>query len=102
MIKQFKNYETSIACPFCGKGYEICDIYIPEELTGKKFLVRDSSNKIIGIKEEVEQNLDAFYICDECNEEFKVSAKLAFMITPLETKSLIKQEFVKQKIKLDI
>lgn len=67
-----------ITCPKCGYEYTAAEIYYADSFLGKPTnIIRDADGKIISIS-GTNMNLKETYICDNCNCNFKVEAKLSF------------------------
>ena len=72
-----RKFET-IACPHCGYEYLPAEIFIPNNFFGRPSLIeRDASGKILSYETS---SIDVFetYICDKCNHNFRVIAKIGF------------------------
>ena len=73
-----------ITCPYCGYEYTPSEIYVPDNFLGKsKNIVRSAVGEVLGY-EGIEPELDEIYCCDNCQNEFKISAKVTFT-TSIET-----------------
>lgn len=85
----YKKFEV-IKCPFCGREYLPCEIYLPDYFLGKpKSIYRDGDDKIEGIL-GYGMNLKEEYICDSCNTPFRVTARVQFFVDELEDKNTTK------------
>ena len=70
-----------IECPHCGREYLPAEIFISNGFFGKPtFIDRDCYGKIIDFCGTNIDNTET-YICDNCNKEFKIIAKLNFTIS---------------------
>lgn len=69
---------NTIKCPYCGCEYLPGEIYIPKYLLGTpKHVERTFDNKIdtvIGMREDLNES----YLCDVCNNYFKVHCTMKF------------------------
>lgn len=80
----YKKFEV-IKCPFCGREYLPCEIYLPDHFLGKpKSIYRDGNDKIEGI---LGQGMDMkeTYICDSCNTPFRVVGRIQFFVDELKS-----------------
>ena len=67
-----------IKCPKCGYQYLPGEIFIPNALVGEpKNIVRNTIGEILGY-EGTDPELNESYVCDHCNQEFNIVAKLSF------------------------
>lgn len=67
-----------ITCPKCGREYLPAEIFIDKMFLGSPTDIdRDEHGKIISFNGKT-MDLNESYICDTCNEKFKVSAKVSF------------------------
>ena len=78
MIESITSYKKTVECPYCGKEYQPCEIYLPNHLLGKSYIERDVYGKPTFIDEKVPQDLTETYTCDDCGKTFKVTARLEF------------------------
>lgn len=76
-----KQKIETIICPYCGREYLPCEIFIPRAFFGKPYYIeRDAEGKIIDIKGNIQDLFESF-TCDSCNNEFNVEAKISFKST---------------------
>lgn len=67
-----------ITCPKCGREYLPAELYIPDAFFGRpKDIVRDIYGIILDY-EGTSVDLQESYICDKCNTNFVVKAKIGF------------------------
>lgn len=67
-----------IKCPKCGYQYLPGEIFIPNSMVGEpKNIVRNNIGEILGY-EGTDPELNEKYVCDHCNQEFNIVAKLSF------------------------
>lgn len=79
--------EIFIYCPVCGCQYLPSEIYLPDYFLGKaKNIDKDHITGKILYHEGKYQDLQETYICDVCNNQFKITAKLQFA-TKLDNKT---------------
>jgi transposase-like protein len=88
-----KNKQLNvISCPYCGQEYLPSEIYIPNSFLGKATQIfRKTSGKIDTFFGK-NMDLKETYICDKCNTEFAVSAKVTF--NSYEIDNTFKEDFV--------
>ncbi len=82
-----------ITCPYCGREYLPSEIYLPNSFLGK---VTDVMRMVDGsIEAYFGKNMDLkeSYICDKCNSEFNVQAKVTFKTFPKQD-TKFKEEYV--------
>ena len=69
-----------IKCPNCGYEYLGGEIFIPNNLIGQpKNIIRNSLGEILGY-EGIEPSDKESYVCDYCNNEFNIVAKVNYII----------------------
>ena len=69
-----------IICPHCGFQYLPGEIYDPKHFLGQpKDIVRNNVGEILGY-EGIVTDLEETYICENCNNELKVKAKVSFTV----------------------
>lgn len=79
------NSFNFISCPYCGYQYAPGEIYSPNHFIGQpKDIVRNNIGEILG-HEGIPMNTTESYICDCCNKEFTVTAKVTFIYDVDET-----------------
>ena len=77
-IMKTRKFEV-IVCPKCGREYLPAELYVPNEFFGRpKDIVRDVYGTILDY-EGTSVDLQETYICDKCNTNFVVRAKIGFM-----------------------
>ena len=75
---QKNNY---IVCPHCGREYLPAEIYIPKSFFGEPFgIQRDVFGKIVGSFGK-QPDFRETYICDGCDNPFKVVANVKFSVS---------------------
>lgn len=67
-----------IVCPKCGREYLPAEIYLPRSFLGKPESISRYSNGKIDTFDGSSMNLTESYVCDNCDTEFKVTAKVQF------------------------
>lgn len=78
-----------IICPHCGFQYLPGEIYDPKHFLGQpKDIVRNNIGEILGY-EGIMMDTNETYICEHCNNELKIKAKVSFIVndkkvTPLQ------------------
>lgn len=95
--------EKYITCPHCGTQYLLEEIFMEEDLIGKRYnIIKDNNGKIISM-EGCGPSMHEDYCCDNCGCNFRVEASLDF--TTSEIKDDFEEESVtqiyKDRIKLD-
>lgn len=71
-----------IKCPYCGAEYLPGEIFLPNHFLGQpKGIEKDYTGKFL-YAEGIDQDLTEFYTCDKCLSNFKVSAKINYIVTP--------------------
>ena len=75
-----KRKVITISCPHCGAEYLPAEIYLPDSFLGKPFDIEKEgiSGKINDFFGE-SMNTEESYICDKCNQPFRVSARIQFI-----------------------
>lgn len=69
-----------IVCPHCGFQYLAGEIYDPKHFLGQpKDIVRNNIGEILGY-EGIISDLEETYICENCNKELKIKAKVSFVV----------------------
>lgn len=67
-----------ITCPHCGREYMASEIYLPKVFFGEPSgIQRDISGKIIETFGK-EPDLQELYICDGCENPFRIYAEVSF------------------------
>ena len=74
---------TIIKCPHCGAEYLFEEIFMSDDIIGKRTAVKDSTGHIQYILKE-EPDMFTTYVCDYCNKEFKVVANIETTCEKLE------------------
>lgn len=73
------NKSIVITCPNCGAEYLPSEIYIPNAFFGRpKHIERDENHKIIHVAGQ-NMNLTEQYICNYCNNPFRITCKISFV-----------------------
>jgi hypothetical protein len=69
-----------INCPHCNYQYLPGEIFDPKHFLGQpKNVIRNSLGEILGY-EGIKMDLEETFVCEHCNKEFEVYAKLSFSI----------------------
>ena len=93
-----KHREKLIKCPNCGCEYLPAEIYYPNSFLGKP---RDISKEhMTGKLLEYmgnSMNLSETYVCDRCDEKFRVNANVSFY-TQKCSESNYKTKFKKERL----
>ena len=72
------NTFNFVKCPHCGYQYVPGEIFNPKHFLGQpRDIVRNSIGEILGYEGTVMDTIET-YICDNCNTEFTVTAKVSF------------------------
>ena len=71
-----------ITCPYCGREYLPSEIYLPSSFLGKVSNVMRMTDGTIEAYFGKGMDLKESYICDKCNSEFNVQAKVSFKTSP--------------------
>lgn len=82
-----------ITCPYCGREYLPSEIYLPNSFLGKATNVMRMIDGSIEAYFGKNMDLKESYICDKCNSEFNVQAKVSFKTFPKQN-SKFKEEYV--------
>lgn len=83
-----------IKCPHCNWEYLPDEIFVKGELIGKsKNIIRDPLGKIL-YREGEEPQFEERYFCDNCNEEFMISASVDFRSSEKPEETNFKKEYV--------
>lgn len=72
-----KNNSSVIKCPYCNAEYLPEEIFMSEDLLGKRQSIKDVEGKIIDVSGD-EPELEASYVCDHCNKSFIVKANITY------------------------
>lgn len=99
MIKENTRYKKIIECPHCKYQYEPSDIFLPNYILGKKYLEKSKEGKL-SLVQKYPQVLEESYICDSCDKNFKVYAKLEFMTVGNEIENILSEHNL--KVNLDV
>lgn len=71
-----------IECPHCKREYLPAEIFLPKHFFGKPMdIVRDIFGHILDYDGTSVDPVET-YICDKCNTEFQVRAKITFLVEP--------------------
>lgn len=77
-----------ISCPHCGYQYLPGEIFDPKYFLGQPHnIVRNVNGEILGHEGIQMQDTETF-ICDHCNKEFKVTAKISFNLEDNDIKEM--------------
>ena len=69
-----------IICPHCGFQYLPGEIYDPKHFLGQpKDIVRNNIGEILGY-EGIASDVEETYICENCNNELRIKAKVTFVV----------------------
>ena len=69
-----------IICPHCGFQYLPGEIYDPRHFLGQpKEIVRNNIGEILGY-EGIVSDVEETYICENCNNELRIKAKVTFVV----------------------
>ena len=69
-----------ITCPHCGFQYLPGEIYDPKHFLGQPTdIVRNNLGEILG-HDGIVMDLEETYICENCNKEINVKAKVSFVV----------------------
>lgn len=82
-----------IACPYCGREYLPSEIYLPNSFLGKATNIMRMTDGTIEAFFGKGMDLKESYICDKCNSEFNVQAKVTFKSFPLKDNKF-KEEYI--------
>lgn len=75
---KFNGYQI-VTCPYCGAQYLVSEIFMPEDLLDKAYVVHKDENGKIEFVSGEEAELVESYICDYCNKQFKVEASTYYV-----------------------
>lgn len=92
MINKNNNVEC-IVCPKCGREYLPAEIYLPNQFLGRPEGISRFTNGKIDNFDGYTMNLEETYICDNCDTEFKTTAKVSFK-TQIVNKTDFSQAYV--------
>lgn len=82
-----------ITCPYCGREYLPSEIYLPNSFLGKATNIMRMTDGTIEAFFGKGMDLKESYICDKCNSEFNVQAKVTFKSFPLKDNKF-KEEYI--------
>ena len=69
-----------ICCPKCNYQYLPGEIFSPKHFIGQpEDIIRNSIGEILGY-EGIPMDLDESFVCENCGEEFEITAKVNFYI----------------------
>ena len=91
-----------ITCPFCGREYLPCEIFIPQPFVGRATTVfRDANEKIEGF---VGTTMDLFekYVCDSCSTPFTIKANVKFFVEELKKENMNREHETKLRPKYEL
>ena len=75
------NTFNFVRCPYCGYEYVAGEIFNPKHFLGQpKDIVRNNIGEILGYEGLIMDTTET-YICDSCEQEFNVTAKITFTYT---------------------
>ena len=70
----------TIQCPHCGYQYLPVEIFIPDSFFGRPIdIEREAMSGSIKDYFGSSMDLEETYICDKCNQPFKVSTRIQFI-----------------------
>ena len=75
---KLKEYNV-VRCPYCGAEYLVSEIFMPESLLDKAYTIHKDENGILEFVDGEQAELVESYICDYCNKQFKVEAKVSYV-----------------------
>ena len=76
----------TIKCPHCNYQYLPGEIFDPVHFLGQpKRVIRDSDGEILGNK-GIDMDTQESFVCDHCDREFFVRAKINFIVDTNEVK----------------
>ena len=83
-----------INCPFCGQQYLPAEIYYPKHFFGKPYgIERDVTGRIVEF-EGTSMDLFETFICEQCDKEFRVCAKLTLSAQLIKEEEPFVEEYV--------
>lgn len=88
-----------ITCPYCGREYHPSEIYLPDSFLGKVKNVMRFTDGTIEVFFGKDMDLKENYICDKCDTEFSVQARVTFKTFPKQDNKF-KEEHVTRLNKL--
>ncbi len=76
-----------ITCPTCGREYLPAEIFYPDKFMGRpEDIVRDIYGRILDYEGDPVELVES-YICDHCNTEFIVKARIGFATESTKTEN---------------
>ena len=90
-----------IICPYCNREYLPAEIFVPKAFFGKPTYVdRDYTGKIIDFYGTTLDTRES-YICDGCNNTFKIFTNVKFS-TAKDNKNSFEEEYTTELKKKDL
>ena len=78
--KEDNDMNKYIKCPTCGFEYLPGEIFTPKHFVGEpKNVIRNNIGEVLGY-EGIEMDLDESFVCQNCDTEFEVHAKVNFVV----------------------
>lgn len=92
----------TISCPHCKTEYLPAEIYLPNSFLGKpECIERESVSGKIQNYFGSNMDLEETYICDKCNQPFRVRAKVQFFTEGTDFRKDYKTSLKKQYLFLE-
>lgn len=77
------NKSNIIKCPHCGYEYHVAEIFYPDEIVGKpENIVRFNTEIISFMDDSIKPT--AYFTCDNCNKDFKVTTSIKYEVEKIE------------------
>ena len=91
-----------ITCPNCGCEYLPAEIYLPNSFLGKPHNI-EKENLTGKVRDFFghSMDIDEKYICDKCNQPFRVTAKIQFITEGIDFNTEYKTKLRKESLFLD-
>lgn len=94
-----KNNSVVITCPHCGCEYMPVEIFIPNSFFGKPLEIeKEATTGKIQYYLGNPMDLTEKYICDRCNQPFKIKTQLKFFTEGIDFNTEYKTQIKKQSL----
>ena len=98
-MKKDNSLGPIITCPHCGCQYLPAEIYLPDSFLGRPIEIeREAISGVIRDYFGTTMDTEESYICDRCNQQFNVHARVQFVTDGIDFSKDYKTKIKKQSL----